>query len=41
MCHGPYIVKCVLKTGAYGMVDYDGVSLGEPIDGISLKKYYD
>jgi hypothetical protein len=40
MWHGPYIVKCVLEKGAYELVDYDGVSLGEPRNGIYLKKYY-
>jgi hypothetical protein len=28
--HGPYIVKHVLHRGAYELVDYDGISLGEP-----------
>jgi hypothetical protein len=38
--HGPYIVKCVLHRGAYELVDYDGISLGEPRNGLYLKKYY-
>jgi hypothetical protein len=38
--HGPYIVKHVLHRGAYELVDYDGISLGEPRNGIYLKKYY-
>jgi hypothetical protein len=38
--HGPYIVKCVLKRGAYELVDYDGNPLSEPHNGIYLKKYY-
>jgi hypothetical protein len=38
--HGPYIVKRVLEKGAYELVDYDGVPLGEPQNGIYLKKYY-
>jgi hypothetical protein len=38
--HGPYIVKCVLHRGAYELVDYDGVSLGEPQNGPYLKNYY-
>jgi hypothetical protein len=41
MWHGPYIVKHVLEKGAYERVDYDGVSLGEPINGLYLKMYYD
>jgi len=40
MWHGPYIVKCVLEKGAYDLVYYDGVSLGEPRNGIYLKWYY-
>jgi len=40
MWHGPYIVKLVLGKGAYELVDYDGVSLGEPRNGIYLKQYY-
>jgi hypothetical protein len=38
--HGPYIIKHVLHRGAYELVDYDGISLGEPRDGLYLKKYY-
>ena len=38
--HGPYIVKCVLHKGVYELVDYDGISFGEPHNGIYLKKYY-
>jgi hypothetical protein len=38
--HGPYIVKCVLHRGSYELVDYDRISLGEPRNGIYLKKYY-
>ena len=26
MCHGPYIVKCVLEKGAYELVDYEGIA---------------
>jgi hypothetical protein len=40
MWQGPYIVKRVLGKGAYELVDYDGVPLSEPINGIYLKKYY-
>jgi len=38
--HGPYIIKCVLQKGFYELVDYDGISLGEPWNGIYLKTYY-
>jgi len=37
---GPYIVKCALAKGAYELVDYDGIHLGKPINGLYLKKYY-
>jgi hypothetical protein len=37
MWHGPYIFKRVLEKGAYDLVYYDGVSLGEPRNGIYLK----
>jgi hypothetical protein len=40
MWHGPYIMKRVLHRGAYELVDHDGISLGEPRNGLYLKKYY-
>jgi hypothetical protein len=40
MWRGPYIVKRVLEKGDYELVDYDGVPLSEPGNGIYLKKYY-
>jgi hypothetical protein len=40
MWRGPYIVKCVLEKGAYELVDYDGIPLSEPQNGLYLKKYY-
>ena len=40
MCHGPYMVKRVLEKGAYELVDYEGMSLVEPRNGLYLKKYY-
>jgi hypothetical protein len=40
MWHGPYIVKRVLEKGAYELVDYDGIPLSEPRNGLYLKKYY-
>ena len=36
MWHGPYIVNKVLEKGAYELVDYDGISLGEPRKGFTL-----
>jgi hypothetical protein len=38
--HGPYIMKRVLHRGANELIDYDGISLGEPRNGLYLKKYY-
>jgi len=40
MWHGPYIDNRVLEKGAYELFDYDGIPLGEPHNGIYLKKYY-
>ena len=40
MWHGPYVVKCVLEKGAYELVDYEGITLAEPRNGLYLKKYY-
>jgi hypothetical protein len=37
---GPYIIKRVLDKGAYKLVDYDGIPLSEPRNGLYLKKYY-
>ena len=40
MWHGPYVVKRKLAKGAYELVDFDGVSLGKPKNGLYLKRYY-
>ena len=40
MWRGPYVVKRVLEKGAYELVDYEGTTLVEPINGLYLKKYY-
>ena len=40
MWRGPYIVLRVLEKGAYELVDYDGIPLSEPRNGLYLKKYY-
>ena len=37
---GPYIVKRVLKKGAYELIDYEGNPLDKPRNGLYLKKYY-
>jgi hypothetical protein len=36
----PFIVKEVLKKGAYHLVDFEGNTLAEPRNGLYLKKYY-
>ena len=40
MWHEPYIVKFILKNGAYELIDYEGISLAQPRNGLYLKKYY-
>jgi hypothetical protein len=40
MWFGPFIVKEVLKKGAYCLVDFEGNSLVEPRNGLYLMKYY-
>jgi hypothetical protein len=37
---GPYIIRRVLEKEAYELVDYDGIPLSEPKNGLYLKKYY-
>eukprot|EP00253_Pinus_taeda_P026855 PITA_26855 len=37
---GPYIVKHVLAKGAHELVDYDGIPLAQPRNGLYLKRYY-
>jgi hypothetical protein len=36
----PFIMKDVLKKGAYCLVDFEGNALAEPRNGLYLKKYY-
>ena len=40
MWHGPYVVKRVLEKGTYELVDYEGMALVEPRNGLYLEKYY-
>ena len=40
MWHGLYIASHVLEKGAYELVDYDGIPLGEPQNRLYLKRYY-
>ena len=37
---GPFIIKEVLKKGAYHLGEFEGNSLAEPRNGVYLKKYY-
>jgi hypothetical protein len=37
---GPFIIKEVLKKGAYHLVDFERNALAEPRNGLYLKKYY-
>jgi len=39
MWYGPFIVKCVLKKGAYELIDFEGNKLAELRNGLYLKKY--
>jgi hypothetical protein len=36
----PFIMKEVLKKGAYWLVEFEGKALVEPRNGLYLKKYY-
>ena len=38
--HGPYIVKRFLSKCTYELVDYDGIPLAQPRNGLYLKCYY-
>ena len=38
--HGPYIFKRVIAKGAYELLDYDGIPLAQPRNGLYLKRYY-
>ena len=40
MWFGPFIIKEVLKKGAYRWVDFEGNALAEPRNQLYLKKYY-
>ena len=37
MWMGPYVVKRVMAKGAYELVDYDGIPLSQPRNGLYLK----
>ena len=40
MWYGPFIISKVLEKGAYEILDYDGIPLGQPRNGLYLKRYY-
>ena len=40
MWYGPFIISKVLEKGAYKLMDYDGIPLGQPRNGLYLKRYY-
>ena len=39
MWDGPYVVSRVLDKGAYELIDYDQIPLGDPRNGIYLTIY--
>ena len=40
MWYGPFVISKVLEKGAYELVDYDGIPLGQPCNLLHLKRYY-
>ena len=40
MWHGPYVISHVLEKGAYELMHYDGIPLGESCNRLYLKRYY-
>ena len=40
MWYGPFVISKVLEKGAYELVDYDGIPLGKPRNGLYLKRYF-
>ena len=40
MWYEPFVISKVLEKGAYELVDYDGIPLGQPRNGLYLKSYY-
>ena len=40
MWYGPFVISKVLDKGAYELVDYDGIPLGQTRNGLYLKRYY-
>ena len=40
MWYDPFVISKVLEKGAYELMDYDGIPLGQPRNGLYLKMYY-
>ena len=40
MWYGPFVISKVLEKGPYELVDYDGIHLGQPRNGLYLNRYY-
>ena len=40
MWYDPFFISKVLEKGAYELVDYDGIPLGQLRNGMYLKRYY-
>ena len=40
MWYSPFVISKVLEKGAYKLVDYDGIPLGQPRNRLYMKRYY-
>ena len=40
MWYDPFVISKVLEKGPYELVDYYGIPLGQPRNGLYLKRYY-
>ena len=40
MWYGPLVISKVLEKGAYELIEYDGIPLGQPRNGLYLKRYF-
>ena len=40
MWYCPFVISKVLEKGAYELIDYDGIHLEKPRNGLYLKRYY-
>ena len=41
MWYSCFVISKVLEKGAYESIDYDGIPLGQPHNGLYLKRYHD